>query len=191
MRRALGEDATDEDLVRRFLEGSEASFRILYRRHTPRLRMLVLRLVGHREQDAEDVVQESWLAACGSMRQFRGDARFGTWLTTIALRVARRRSAAAVKFGDDAAGDLDAAAAIVPDIDAEIDAERALAMLSPRARIVFLLHYFEGFSHEEIARELDIAPGTSRSILARALIELRNALAPGVSPHGRSHTVSD
>ena len=164
----------DDVLIRRVMNGSERAFRQLYRRHTPRLRMMVLRLVGYRDADADDVIQDAWLACCRSLRSFRGDARFGTWLTAIAIRAAKRNIARA--FADpEPLGDIDAdiAASDAPPMDAAIDAERVLRRLADRDRIVFTLHYLEGLSHEEIGRELGIAAGTSRAILSRALTTLR------------------
>ncbi len=70
-------------------DGDEQAFRELYRRHTPRLYPLVLRLLGGSEVDAEDVVQEAWIRASSGMRRFRGDSSFGTWLTAIGLNAAR------------------------------------------------------------------------------------------------------
>src|ERR1051325_670118 len=54
----------DSALVRRFLDGGEQAFRALCRRHTPRLRMIIARLLGPRRDDVDDVVQETWLAGC-------------------------------------------------------------------------------------------------------------------------------
>jgi RNA polymerase sigma-70 factor (ECF subfamily) len=70
-------------------DGDEVAFRELYRRHTPRLYPLVLRVVGGAEMDAEDVVQETWIRATAGMRRFRGDSSFATWLTAIGLNAAR------------------------------------------------------------------------------------------------------
>jgi RNA polymerase sigma factor (sigma-70 family) len=164
----------DEALIRGFLDGDEAAFRSLYRRHAPRLRMLVLRLVGYRDTEADDVLQETWLAGCRALRGFRGDARFGTWLTTIAIRTARRRMGwildAPVALDD---GEIEELPHPGRPVDAAIDAERVLQGLPERDRIVFTLRYLEGFTHEEIARELGIAIGTSRAILSRSLTQIR------------------
>ena len=165
----------DGVLIRRFLDGDERAFRLLYRRHAPRLRMLVLRLVRYQDADADDVLQDAWLAACRALRDFRGDARFDSWLSTIALRIARRRMGR-LFYDADSTDDMDLAVDTgdrAP-LDASIDAERALRLLPDRSRIVFTLHHMEGFSHDEIARELGIAPGTSRAIVSRALAQLRS-----------------
>src|SRR4051812_11155431 len=82
---------SDAALIARFLGGDESSFRELHARHAPRLRAVVVRLLGPQGGEADDACQDAWLAACQSLASFRGDALFSTWLTTIGLRVARRR----------------------------------------------------------------------------------------------------
>ena len=80
----------DTLLLRKFLDGDELAFRALYRRHSPRLRALVFRLMGHRAE-AEDVLQETWLSACRGIHTFRGESQFSTWLTTIGIRAVHAR----------------------------------------------------------------------------------------------------
>ena len=82
---------SDRSLVGRVIDGDERAFRLLYLRHTPRLKMLVRRLLGRRQLDAEDVLQETWLAACRSLHQYRGDAKLSTWLTSRRCRAAAWR----------------------------------------------------------------------------------------------------
>ena len=81
----------DAALIRRFLAGDEGAFRTLYQRHTPRLRMIVLRLLGPRRSEVDDVMQETWLAGCRGIHRYNGDAQFASWLTTIGIRTAYRR----------------------------------------------------------------------------------------------------
>src|SRR5262245_25107704 len=69
----------DAVLIRRFLDGDERAFRTLYERHTPRLTMVVRRLLGFRQQEGDDVVQETWLAACRGIHAYRGDGQFSAW----------------------------------------------------------------------------------------------------------------
>src|SRR5260221_461235 len=70
-------------------DGDEAAFRELFRRHTPRLLALVMRLMGGAEMDAEDVVQETWIRVVSGLKRFRGDSSFGTWVVAIGLNAAR------------------------------------------------------------------------------------------------------
>jgi RNA polymerase sigma-70 factor (ECF subfamily) len=171
----------DDVLIQRFLQGDEGAFRALYRRHTPRIRMIVLRLLGSRREDADDVVQEAWMAACRGLHRYRGDAQFSTWLASIGIRTARRRFDWRVESGE-----LDDAL-IAPAVSAPsqlIDLERALARLSDGHRAVLVLHDVEGYTHEEISDLLGIAVGTSRSTLTRGRRVLRRLLT-GETSHAR------
>jgi RNA polymerase sigma-70 factor (ECF subfamily) len=164
-------------LIRRFLDGDEASFRALYERHTPRLRMLVQRLLGRDRHELDDVVQEIWLAASRGVHAFRGDAKFGTWLCAIGVRVAfnrlPRRAGDESELSDDIPSPADGSATT-------LDLERAIAALPGHQRIVVVLHDVEGFTHDEIAEQLGIAVGTSKATLSRARHALRRALSEGV-----------
>jgi RNA polymerase sigma-70 factor (ECF subfamily) len=169
----------DSELIHRFLRGEETAFRLLYNRHTPRLRITLRRLLGAGEQDADDAVQETWLSACRGMSAYRGDAQFSTWLTSIGVRATlaqlARHRARETELMTDVPSREDGQAI------AAIDVERALAHLPGQQRIVVVLHDLEGFTHEEIGAQLGIATGTSKVTLHRARISLRNAFAPRVS----------
>src|SRR3990172_11497875 len=84
---ALLDLETDEALGAAVLRGDEAAFRALYRRHTPRLRRLVARLLGGGNADADDAVQEAWMRAVRALGEFRHDASFATWIGAIGIRV--------------------------------------------------------------------------------------------------------
>ncbi|MGH7620269.1 MAG: RNA polymerase sigma factor [Gemmatimonadaceae bacterium] len=172
-------DTPDTVLVRRFLDGSEPAFRTLYERHTPRLRMLVLRLLGRDRHELDDVVQETWIAASRGVHAYRGDASFATWISAIGVRIALHRLPRFRRdegeLTDDIPSPLDGGPATV------IDLERALAALPDHQRVVVVLHDVEGFTHEEIAEQLGIAAGTSKGTLSRARQALRRALTEGVT----------
>jgi RNA polymerase sigma-70 factor (ECF subfamily) len=176
-REAPPNEVSDETLIRGFLEGRELSFRALYRRHTPRLRMVLLRTLGERRAEVEDALQETWLAAARSLHMFRGEARFSTWLTTIGIRVARARLFA-IDLGSATLLDEEIAAPH-SESSIRIDLERAIERLPARQRIVLVLHDVEGFTHEEIARALEMPVGTSKVTLSRARTKLRTQLTEG------------
>ena len=172
----------DTLLLRRFLDGDELAFRALYRRHTPRLRALVFRMMGHRAE-AEDVLQETWLSACRGIHTFRGESQFSTWLTTIGIRAVHARfrrspAEALVDLPDDLRASSPPAAH-----HAAIDLERAIARLPDHQRMVLVLHDVEGFTHEEIGHRLEVATGTSKATLSRARRALRGTLTEGAK-HG-------
>lgn len=161
----------DDALLPALAAGDEAAFRTLYRRHTPRLRWLVLRLLGGHEADADDAVQEGWVRAVAGLDRFRGESAFGSWLNAIAIRVAwetvrKRRPWAVMETEEEpAAGSLD--------LEGRVDLEQALGRLPDPQRMVVVLHDIEGFTHDEIAAHLGIAEGTSKSHLHRARRALR------------------
>ena len=158
-------------------DGDEQAFRELYRRHTPRLYPLVLRVVGGAVMDAEDVVQDAWVRATGAMGRFRGDSSFSTWLTAIGLNAARDHLRRRGRWGtteDVTEVEIPVAAAAH---GPRLDLERAIALLPPGCRTVLVMHDVEGYTHEEIAGQLGIAVGTSKSQLFAARRAARTLLA--------------
>src|SRR5687768_14341709 len=77
---------TDKTLVDDALAGNEHSFRLLYRRHTPRVLRLVWRLMGGASAECDDLMQEVWLRAMLGAPKFRWMSSFQTWLCGIAVR---------------------------------------------------------------------------------------------------------
>lgn len=156
--------------------GDERAFRELYRRHTPAIYQLVLRMLGGSQPDAEDVVQEAWIRAVRKLDGFRWESSLRTWLSAIALNQARetlrRRGRALVTEVPEG---LEVQAR--PARDGErIDLERAIARLPSGYRSVLVLHDIEGFTHEEIGHQLGIAVGTSKSQLFDARRSMRALL---------------
>ncbi len=175
---------TDAELIDSIrLDGSERAFRELYKRHTPRLYQLVLRIVAGNANDAEDVVQETWVRATTSLPRFRGDSSFGTWLTGIGLNRARdflrHRSRRPSGFEvDDGDAWLERLSSRVDETGDRLDLERAMALLPDGYRLVFVLYEVEGFNHSEISCRLGISEGTSKSQLHHARRALRTLLEP-------------
>ena len=169
---------TDRELVESIvITGDELAFRELYRRHTPRLYQLILRLAGC-EQDAEDVVQESWIRATEAAANFRWESGFNTWLTGIAINrfkeLLRKRNRWP-QIGLDQVNEPEIRADHVGE---RVDLQRALDLLPVGYRTVLVLHDLEGYRHEEIAQQLGIAAGTSKSQLFHARRYVRALLEP-------------
>jgi RNA polymerase sigma-70 factor (ECF subfamily) len=166
--------------VQRALAGDQAAMRALWTRHAPHIDVVVRRLVGHDPDLAADIAQEVWIQIFRALPSFRGDAQFGTWAHRIAvnrtlnaLRRTRRMASVEVDVEDDTA-------TVEPEGERALLAasiEEAAAKLSPGARTVFLLHDVEGYTHEEIAAELGITAGGSKSQLFKARAKLRVLLA--------------
>jgi len=174
--RALTATVSDSALVSAAIGGGEAAFRELFRRHTPHLLQFVSRVLGRSAGDAEDVVQDTWLRAYPALVTFRNESSFATWLCSVGLRAAldsmrrgKRHSSALLLEDDDAPLEL-------PHHEDKMDLEKAIAALSPGYRTILVLHDIEGFTHEEIASQLGIAPGTSKAQLFKARRVMRALL---------------
>lgn len=172
----------DRELVEAFLRTrSERRFQVLFRRHTPALLGLVLRVSGAAREEAEDVVQEAWARAVRGLPAFRWESSLRTWLSGIAIRVWSERARRGRSRPEVGLDDIPEPASPTPDLEVvRVDLERAVRGLDDDRRAVLVLHDVEGFTHEEIGGMLGIEPGTSRTRLYRARRELRLALdAPG------------
>jgi RNA polymerase sigma-70 factor (ECF subfamily) len=126
-------------------------------------------------EDAEDVVQETFLEVVKSIRHYRGEGHLWGWIRQIAaskalMRLRREKLRATDELVDETAGSPPAS------IGARIDLERAFAQLSDTSRAVVWLHDVEGFTHEEIAERMGRTVSFSKSQLARAHARLRRLL---------------
>jgi RNA polymerase sigma-70 factor (ECF subfamily) len=172
--------AEEGRLIRAFVErGEEWAFRTLYRRHAPSMYGVALRLLGGRDTLAEEVLQTAWVRAAERLGRFRGRSSLKTWLCGITVNVGRealRRERRSPERPLDAQTALVPATRIYGDIQ-RVDLERAMARLPVGYREVLVLHDVEGYTHEEIARILDIQKGTSKSQLSRARRAMRAELS--------------
>lgn len=166
----------------------EAAFRALYRRHAPGLWRMALRLARGAEEEARELVQETWLRAARQLADFRWESSFRTWLVGIELNCAReaiRRSGRESPVADvESPSVVDIRSAAGPQAEAPasvdpIDLERAIDDLPDGYRKVLVLHDLEGYTHAEIAHLLGVEPGTSKSQLHRARARVRTRLAEG------------
>jgi RNA polymerase sigma-70 factor (ECF subfamily) len=170
----------EPQLIRRAISGDEAALRALWTRHAPHIDLVVRRLVGTDPDLAADIAQEVWIQIFRALPSYRGDSQFGTWAHRIAvnrtlnaLRKTRRLANLETEVQEDSA-------VVDPDHERTFLAqsiEEAAAKLSPGARAVFMLHDVEGYTHEEIADELGITSGGSKSQLFKARAKLRTLLA--------------
>jgi RNA polymerase sigma-70 factor (ECF subfamily) len=154
-------------------DGDEKAFRELYRRHTPRLLAFVMRLLARGESEAEDVVQETWIAAFEGLEGFQWNSSFSTWLGGIGLNKVRARLRKSSRS-------LTVAAETPPEVavapvahETRIDLETLIEMLPDDHRVILVLHDVEGMKHREIAEQLNIPIGTSKTHLSKARAQLR------------------
>jgi len=171
----------DEDpLIARAAAGDAQAFRTLYERHRFDVARLAYRMLGG-GFDLDDVVQEVFVQVHKSLKDFRGDAKFGTWLHRVTVNVVlmHRRAAksrpvfAVTALDDGVTGSSD----VQPDEDAARRARvrafgRLLDRLPEKKRIVFILHELEGLSPTEIAKAVGAPVLTVRTRLFYARREL-------------------
>jgi RNA polymerase sigma-70 factor (ECF subfamily) len=170
-------------LVERCRAGDLAAFEAIYRAHAGRLYSVACRVLGN-PTDAEDLLQEIFLAAHRKLDTFRGDSALGTWLYRLAMnlcldhlrsratRSGQLTDALDEEYGLDDTGSRHLAERTV----AKMDLERAMAQLPEGCRTAFVLHDVEGLEHREIADILGIAEGTSKSQVHKARMRLRSML---------------
>ena len=172
--------AEDMALVERCRKGDLAAFEELYRQHAGRLYSVACRMVGN-PSDAEDLLQEIFLAAHRKLDSFRGESALGTWLYRLAtnlcldhLRSKSARSGQLTSALDDERELADAGSrALADQALTRMDLERALAQLPEGCRAAFVLHDIEGLEHREVAEALGIAEGPSNSQVHKARLRLR------------------
>lgn len=142
---------------------------------------MALRLSRGAEEEAREIVQETWVRVAGRLGTFRWESSLRTWLISIALNCARERARAVGR--ETAVADVEAAGsfATVPSVGPTsvepIDLARAIDALPDGYRRVLVLHDLEGYTHDEIGRLLGVEPGTSKSQLHRARAGVRARLA--------------
>ncbi len=165
----------DADLAARARHGDQKALHALVDRHGPLLLVIACSLTGN-SADAEDLVQETFLAGMTGFKTFAGRSSVKTWLVSILMRQAaawRRRSG--VRRTQELSADF-AAAGTGMTTDMRMDVAAALPLLSPEYRQVLVLREFGGLSYDEISGALAIPRGTVESRLHRARLELRDCL---------------
>ncbi len=167
----------ESTLVSRAASGDEMAFERLYRRHVPRIHALVRRMAD--PGSADDLTQDVFVRAWDRLASFRGESAFGTWLHRLAVNVVLssrrqlRREREWLLPDDELLATVGARLAVP---GATMDLEAAIARLPEGARQVFVLHDVEGWTHDEIAAQLGLVAGTSKSQLSRARTALRRML---------------
>lgn len=144
-----------------------------------------LRIVQHREE-AEDVIQESFVTAFTRIKDFRGEATFGAWLKRIVINTSLKSIRGRIHFEqvEDQAHEVDEVETVEPHWTVK-DVQRAMFQLPDGFRTVFTLYLLEGWSHQDIATHLGISVGTSKSQLNRAKKKVRVILETMEHEEGR------
>src|SRR5271166_4936091 len=187
-------EPTDVEAVGRARSGDSNAFRVLVERHSRALFRLAYRMTGN-QQDAEDVVQDSFLRAYKQLARFDERASLGTWLYRIAVncsldlvRSRKRRN----ELTAPAESEMEDPVLALPSHDPAPDriamsgqvrdrVADAMGELSASERTAFVLRHFEGMCIEDVSRILGCQPGAAKHSVFRAVQKLRRALEPLVS----------
>lgn len=175
----------EEELIREALQGESSSFGELVERFHSRLYNAMLQMARSHD-DAEDIVQESFVQAYLKLDSFQGNSQFFTWLYRIAFNNAlshgrRKRAQISLDQGRELMGTDPEDSAEAPD-QPMIRDERiaqvhsALDQLSDEHRAILILREMQEASYEDIAEILSIKIGTVRSRLSRARNQLKQQL---------------
>jgi RNA polymerase sigma-70 factor (ECF subfamily) len=175
--------ADEASLIARAAADDTAAFRELYERHRAVVARLVYRMLGGRG-DFEDVIQEVFVQVHRSLKDFRGQAKFSTWLHRVTVNVVlmhRRAARSRPVFADEPVGEIVREQEVAPDEDAERRERvrafgRLLERLADKKRVVFVLHELEGISPEEISKIVGAPVLTVRTRLFYARRELEAML---------------
>lgn len=182
---------TDSAAAEEARKGNQHAFRVLVERHSHSVFRLAFRMTGN-EQDAEDMVQETFLRAYKQLKQFDARSGFATWLYRICtncsidlLRARKRRNEEAFPGEKFTIHWLDRVASSGPSPERLTQSnqignrlEDALKRLSETERIAFVLRHYEGRDIEQIADALGVQPNAAKHSVFRAVQKLRRALEP-------------
>jgi len=152
------------------IDGSRKAQSMLYHHFAPKMFGVCLRYAKD-ATEAEDNLQDGFIKVFANLKNFRHDGSLEGWIRRIMINVSLEKLRKqhllypvedvsiydSVNFSDD----------VISKIAAD-DLMKIVQQLPPRYRMVFNLYVIEGFSHQEIAKEMDITQGTSKSNLARA-----------------------
>jgi RNA polymerase sigma-70 factor (ECF subfamily) len=179
------ERASDFALAQRAAGGDMEAFEELFRLHRRLVYALCLRMTQD-VSEAEDVTQEVFVLLFRKIGGFRGEANFTTWLhrltvNQVLMRFRKNKSRREDALEEEDLRQHESVRPNSPKASQMIDRltlESAIAQLPPGYRAAFILHDVEGYEHEEVARILGCAVGTSKSQLHKARTKLRKLLAP-------------
>ena len=170
----------DRDAVARCLQGDEAAFAELFRRHEARVLRVAHALLGDREA-AEDAKQEAFLAAFRTLDRMNADVAFSSWVHRNLIWAARTQARRAYWRREVASDSLDGVGegSAFERYERRLAVLAALQALSRGAREAVVLRFYLDLPESEIARLLGCRTGTVKSRISRALRQLARSSALG------------
>ena len=160
---------SEHELICKTKEGDKQAFRTLYDDHIGRVYALCYRLTGEKGM-AEDASQEVFIQLWKKIANFDGQSQFSTWLHSVTANIAisymrKQKGWVQRMFNLENSGINEMQA---EENSTDVDLEALIIRLPERARMVFVLHALEGYRHEDIAKMLNMAVGSSKAQFFRA-----------------------
>jgi RNA polymerase sigma-70 factor (ECF subfamily) len=177
-------EESDLAAIARAQAGDTEGFRELVERHSRSIFRLAYRMTGNQD-DAEDVVQETFLRAYRQLSGFEARCAFSSWIYRIAANCALDLIRCRRKTEPDVVAMLPSSEP-APDRMVFSDevrqrVEEAMGLLTGQERAAFVLRHYEGLSSEQVGETLGVAPGAAKQAVFRAVQKLRRALEPVVA----------
>lgn len=179
-------------LVQRAQQGDTAAFAELVKKYERKIYRVALHITNNQE-DAEDVLQESFLKAYSHLNGFEGNSKFYTWIVRIAvnealMKLRKRKTSRAVSIDEEVDTGEDYVTREFADWEEDPEQrysreelreilDKAISSLRPAFRSVFVLRDIEDLSTEETAEALDLSIPAVKSRLLRARLQLRDKLS--------------
>lgn len=198
-------EVTDAAVVAQVLAGDKDAFRVLVERHSRSIFRVAYRMTGD-QQDAEEIVQETFLRAYRSLARFELRSNLGTWLYRIAVnRALDFLSSKKTQMHSQSKDSFQIADHIDPEHERQVQlpapgpgpdrlllslevkkkVAQALVLLTPAERVAFTMRHMDGQSIEEISRALNLKTSAAKNTVFRAVQKLRQqleSLAGGPQP---------
>ena len=181
--KTLFADSQEQEWITQAKDGSQVAFHQLYEKHHKRIYALCWRMLADKDS-AEDVCQEVFVVLWQKINNFRGESKFSTWLHSVAsnvvlghLRKQKNWIQRVFSIEDQTQHAMPEESTVPLEDTSELEVlDRHIAKLPERARLVFVLFAVEGYRHEEIAKMLNMAVGSSKSQYHRAKALLKESL---------------
>jgi RNA polymerase sigma-70 factor, ECF subfamily len=200
---------SDAAAVERTLAGEREAYRVLVERHSAYVYRVAYRMTGN-SHDAEEVVQEAFLRAYQKLRQFAGNANFGTWVYRIAANYAidrlrqkknedaRREVPPRAAEGETEFDPLSRLKDLAPNPErlagsAQLATkmQQALQALTPAERTAIVMRHWDGCGIDEIAAVLKSNNSATKNTVFRAVQKLRQALKPFAEGRGTARAAAE
>ena len=170
---------TEKELIQGCIKRDPRAQRLLYEGYSPKMLSVCMRYMGGRAR-AEDVMHDGFITVFEKIGSYNGMGSFEGWMRRIFVNMALMslRKVDVLKFSDElnsAEREYSTESSALSSISSR-ELMRLIASMPAGFRVVFNMYAIEGFSHQEIAKELNISEGGSRSQLSRARVWLQNRL---------------